>query len=49
MLEWEFDFSIEGKGVQHVVKHKNKVWNLIFELGDKDVIMQKFRDKIVIL
>ena len=48
MLEGEFDVSIEGKSVQNVVKHKNKVWNLIFELGDKNVIMQKFRGKIVI-
>ena len=35
MLEGEFDVAIEGKSVQHVVKHKNKVWNLMFELGTK--------------
>ena len=49
MLEWEFDVSIEGKNVQHAIKHKNKGWSLISELWGKSVNMQKFRGKIVIL
>ena len=49
MLEWEFDVAIEGKNVQHVIKHKNKGWSLISEPWGKNVIMQKFRGKIIIL
>ncbi len=49
MLEWEFDVAIEGKSVHHVVKHKNNVWNLIFEPRDVNGNIQKFRGKIVIL
>ena len=48
MLECEFDAAIEGKSDKHVIKHKNKGWNLIPEPRGKSVNMQKFRGKSVI-
>ena len=49
MLEWEFDFSIEGKNDQHVIKHKKIGWSLNYETWGKSANMWKFRGKMVIL